>query len=172
MRQYLADTAEAIGRVEVGELDNAVRILQEVRDNGNVVWIVGNGGSAATAEHFANDLVKMAGVRAIAVHSLTPTLLAYGNDEGWETACLSILNVMKKPGDALVAISCSGKSPNVVLAAMKFHHNRLIVLTGNKYDSQLASMDAGAKIFVTDEDIRIQEDAHLAACHAIAGALR
>jgi D-sedoheptulose 7-phosphate isomerase len=171
MKEYLARVAEAVLHLDVGELDNAVKILEEVRASGNMVWIVGNGGSAATAEHFANDLTKMAHVRALAVHAMTPTVLAYGNDEGWETSYLSILNVMRKPGDALVAISCSGKSPNVIFPAMKFHHDRLIVLTGNDFESQLAGMDADAKIFVIDEDIRVQEDAHLAVCHAIAGAL-
>ncbi len=172
MKDYLARVAEAVLRVDVGELENAVEILKKVRESGNMVWLVGNGGSAATAEHFANDLVKMAHVRAIAVHSLIPTVLAYGNDEGWSTAYLSILNVMRRAGDALVAISCSGKSPNVVFPAMKFHHDCLIILTGNNFESQLAGMDADSKIFVIDEDIRVQEDVHLAVCHAIVGELR
>ena len=172
MKAYLAKVAEATLHVDIGELENAVQMIQKVRENGNMVWVVGNGGSAATAEHFANDLLKMAGVRAVAINSLLPSLLAYGNDNGWDRMYADLLGALKKDGDLLVAISCSGNSPNVVEAAKLFHHNCLIVLTGNKYDSDLAYMDANAKIFAKNPDIRAQEDVHLSVCHAIAGALR
>jgi len=172
IKDYLASSAQAIERVDAGEIDNAVRILQEVRDSGNTVWTLGNGGSAATAEHLANDLLKMAGVRAISITSLVAQFTAYGNDNGWERMYADPLAALHRDGDALVAISCSGNSQNVVNAARLFHHTRLIILTGDRYDSALAVMDADAKVFVPDGDIKVQEDAHLAACHAIAGALR
>lgn len=169
---YLARSAEAIRLLDVGEIANAITILREVKDCGGTVWVVGNGGSAATAEHFAGDLVKVGGVRSVAVPSLSPAVIAYGNDEGWEKMYAAPLEKMKKNYDALVAISCSGDSPNVVCAARLFHHNMLIILTGSRYDSLLAGMDADSKIFVRDPDIRVQEDAHLAICHSIAGELR
>lgn len=169
---YLSDSAEAIARLEVGEIDNAILMIKRARDNDHTVWMVGNGGSAATAEHFAGDLVKVGNVKAIAVNSLLPHILAYGNDNGWERMYADLLGALMRDGDVLVAISCSGKSANVLNAAALFHHNRLIVMTGQTYDSPLAAMEADAKIFVLDGDIRIQEDAHLAACHVIAGALR
>jgi len=172
MQEYLIRVAEAVTRVDLGEIEGARNIFEEVRESGNMVWLVGNGGSAATAGHFANDLTKMAGVRAIAVHSMISTALAYGNDNGWERMYADLLVSFMKPGDALVAISCSGKSRNVLEAVKLFHHNRLIIMTGNKYDSPLAGVDADSKIFVVDSDIRVQEDAHLAICHAIAGSLR
>ena len=172
IREYLADTGQAIARVDVGELDNAISMIKKVRANGGMVWVVGNGGSASTAEHFANDLIKMGNVRAIAVNSLLPAVLAYGNDNGWDRMYADLLVELRKDGDLLVAISCSGNSANVVKAATLFHHNSLIVMTGCKYDSELAVMDADAKIFVPDDDIRIQEDVHMAVCHVIAGELK
>lgn len=173
IKEYLADTMEALARVDSGEVLNACEMIQKAKDSGSIVWVVGNGGSASTAEHFANDLVKIAGVRAIALPSLSPSILAYGNDNGWERMFADPLCVLKRgEGDILVAISCSGQSPNVLEAASLFHHTRLIVLTGNRTDSPLAGTDADAKIFVHDGDIRVQEDAHLAVCHAIAGEIR
>ena len=169
---YLARSAEAIRGVDIGEIANAILILQEVKDFGGTVWVVGNGGSAATAEHFAGDLVKVGGVRSIAVSSLSPAVLAYGNDCGWERMYASPLERLKKSIDALVAISCSGESPNVLEAARLFHHKLLIILTGHCVESRLAGMDSDSKIFVRDPDIRVQEDAHLAICHVIAGELR
>jgi D-sedoheptulose 7-phosphate isomerase len=166
---YLARSAEAIRSVDIGEIANAILILSEVKLNGGTVWVVGNGGSSSTAEHFAGDLVKVAGLRAVALPSLTPTVLAAGNDEGWNKMFASPILTFRKAYDVLVAISCSGESPNVIQAAEMFPHECLIVLTGNKFDSCLASLDADAKIFVRDPDIRVQEDAHLAVCHVIAG---
>lgn len=172
-KEYLARVAEASARMDIGEIENAVRIIQEVKNSGNIVWIVGNGGSASTAEHFANDLVKMAYVRAIALPSLMPSVLAFGNDQGWERMYRDLISILsRKEGDVLVAISCGGNSPNVLNAAAVFYHSRLIVLTGNNPDSSLAKINADAKIFVPDGDIRIQEDIHLSICHIIAGAVK
>jgi D-sedoheptulose 7-phosphate isomerase len=168
--EYLAKTAEALSRLDSGEIKNAVRMIQEVKKDGNIVWLVGNGGSAATAAHFAVDLQK-AGVRAIALPSMVPSITAYGNDDGWQKMFSGILEVTAKHGDALVAISCGGKSVNVIMAARHFGRDRLIILTGNDFESPLAAFDADCKLFVTDEDIRVQEDAHMAACHAISGAI-
>lgn len=172
MQEYLKKVSEAVSCVDIEELEMAVRVFKGAREGGNTVWIVGNGGSAATADHLANDLVKLGGVRSVSIPSLTTVLLAYGNDEGWDGMFENVLKSMGRNGDALVAISCSGSSKNVVAAAKLFHHNRLVVMTGNKYDSPLAEMDADAKIFVTSPDIRVQEDVHLAICHAMAGALK
>lgn len=169
---YLADTAEAMLRVDMGELDNAARMILEAKDGGNTVWVVGNGGSAATAEHLSNDLLKLGGVRAISVSAMFPTVLAFGNDCGWEKMYAEALKVLRRNGDVLVAISCGGRSPNVVEAAKLFHHDHLIVLTGNTFDSPMAQMEADAKVFVYDGDIRVQEDVHLAVCHWLAGAVK
>jgi D-sedoheptulose 7-phosphate isomerase len=172
MKDYLARVAKAVAGVDMEELEHAVRILTEVRDKGNMVWLVGNGGSAATAEHFAVDLTKMAGVRAIAINSLLPSFLAYGNDHGWDRMFSDLLLALKKEEDVLVAISCSGRSDNVIHCARLFRRQKLITMTGNIYNSPLAIMEAGAWICVPDEDIRVQEDAHMAVCHAVAGRLR
>lgn len=168
---YLASSAEAISRVDVGEIENAIRIIQDVKEKDGTVWVVGNGGSAATAEHFANDLVKVGGVRAIAIPSIAASVSAFGNDNGWERMYADLLMALRWREDVLVAISCSGESANVVHAAGLFDHRHLIILTGERANSKLAMMDADSKIFVKSPDIRIQEDAHLAVCHAIAGGL-
>ena len=139
-----------------------------------MVWVVGNGGSAATASHFANDLVKACGVRAIALSDQTPTVLAYGNDEGWEGMFSGALNVLagRQGGkDVLVAISTSGRSPNVVRAAEGFGPGYLIVLTGPERDSNVLGASEGVVIRARHKNIRVQEDVHMAVCHAIVSML-
>jgi D-sedoheptulose 7-phosphate isomerase len=167
---HFTELTASLLTVERSEIGRAVELLRESRERKANVWIVGNGGSAATASHFANDLVKMAGVRAFAVPDMTPLVTAYGNDEGWERMFQNPIDRFLEPDDCVVAISCSGKSPNVIKAANGIPN--LIVLTGNGRDGNiLAALQCKALLLVKSDDITIVEDCHLAICHAIAKAL-
>jgi D-sedoheptulose 7-phosphate isomerase len=165
--EHFTELSAALFSIDREEVHKAVTLLKTAQERGNFVWIVGNGGSAATAEHFANDLVKMCRVRAIAIPAQTPTVTAYGNDDGWGDMFLHALDVFQSPDDVLVAISCSGRSENVVRTAKGIQN--LIVMTGGEYqDNELARLPAAACIGVSHEDITIVEDIHLAICHCIA----
>jgi len=84
--------------------------------NANFVYIIGNGGSASTANHFANDLVKMCGVKAISLCSNEAIVMAYANDDGYENIFYKQLRVFFRTGDLLITISGSGTSKNIVEA--------------------------------------------------------
>ena len=167
--KYFKSLWIAIARYDAKHIDQAIAIIREARDNDKTVYIFGNGGSASTAEHFAGDLVKMAGIRAFALTTL-PILTAYANDEGYDASFLGVLGKVMRPGDVAVGISCSGQSKNVL------HALDLAPLVGKTI--MLTSEGSPSKgnwncvIRVPGDDIRIQEDIHLAVCHAIAGALR
>jgi D-sedoheptulose 7-phosphate isomerase len=171
IEKYLKQITASLLVQDVTEIVDAAEILRSAWENDASVWIVGNGGSASTAGHFANDLVKMAGVNAFSVSDMTSVMMAYGNDDGWENMFSHALESLMRFHDVLVAISCGGMSRNVIEAAKLFRPSRLIILTGNRSDTPLAQMEAGAKIHAMVEDIRIQEDIHLIACHLIAGIL-
>jgi len=79
------------------------------------VYLCGNGGSAANAMHIANDLVSV-GVRAHALTADVSTLTAIANDYGYEQVFARQLSVYAEPGDVLIALSGSGKSPNILKA--------------------------------------------------------
>lgn len=172
-RKHFEGVASALQKIDLVEVEDAIELLRMVKEKKGMVWIVGNGGSAATAEHFANDLLKMAGIRAIALTGMVPTITAYGNDDGWENMFKHPLLTLEKPIDVLVAISCSGNSPNVVDVA-EWWADDLIVLTGNELiKNKLANMSENIPtIHAPHRDITVQEDVHLAVCHAIAKALR
>lgn len=78
--------------------------------------MIGNGGSAATANHFANDLVKMCGVRAISLCANVAVLTAFANDCGYENIFLNQLKVFLTKDDLLITISGSGTSKNIIKA--------------------------------------------------------
>lgn len=165
----LAELSAALLSVDRTEVQNAIETLRKAREEKKNVWIIGNGGSAATASHFANDLTKIAEIKAFAIPDMTPVVTAYGNDNGWEYMFAHVLDVYYEPGDVIVAISCSGKSQNV-LEAVKMVPD-LIVLTGNNHDAPLAKHLTKAVLIANHADITIQEDIHLAICHTIAKGL-
>ncbi len=177
-RKHFEGVARALEKVDKVEVENAIGLLRKAKEDKGFVWVIGNGGSAATAEHFSNDLLKMAGIRAIALPGMVPTITAYGNDDGWENMFKNPLLGLHGPQDVLVVISCSGNSENVVEAA-HWWGERLIILTGDKpMESDIVLKSDTIKssecvlICAEDPDITVQEDVHLAVCHAIAKALR
>lgn len=171
LSSHFAELSAAMLSVDRDELKKAIEVLERAKTGRNNVWIVGNGGSAATASHFANDLGKMCGIKAISIPDMTPTVTAFGNDDGWDKMFQHAIDVFLEPEDVVVAISCSGKSLNVVMAAKSIKN--LIVLTGIEFrDNYLTRMNPKAVLFVMNDDITIQEDVHLAMCHAMAKALK
>jgi len=145
-----------------------IRLAAQILKRARMIWIVGNGGSAATASHFASDLTKAAGLLATSLPDQTPIITAYGNDTGWENMYASFLLEHMQEKDVLVAISCSGNSANILRAA-EAAIGKLVVLTGRGRGNALAGMDSAVCICVDHADIRVQEDIHLAICHMIAG---
>lgn len=85
----------------------------EIIRNARRVYIIGNGGSYANAQHIQNDLLS-AGIKAYTLDSAT--LTAFGNDHGYENVFSLWLEVVGEPGDTLIALSGSGKSPNILNA--------------------------------------------------------
>lgn len=170
---YRTDVETALRGVPVQFFNEAVEILRECQKRDSMVFVLGNGGSAATASHFSNDLLKMCKLRAVSIPDMTPMVTAYGNDLEWENMFSLPLSVLLRPSDVVIGISCSGKSRNVIFAmetaqALKA---KTIVLTGDNRQTPLTALGLDLVINVPFRDIRVQEDCHMVICHAIAGAL-
>jgi len=121
-RDYLAGFQELLGGLDLDAVARAVDLLRRARDSGATIYIAGNGGSAATATHLANDLgkaTKRSGCTPMRVLSLSDNvswLTALANDEGYERVFTGQLENFAKPGDLLIVISASGNSPNLIEA--------------------------------------------------------
>lgn len=119
---YLADLTTELDRLDVDALMRIVARLRAARDAGAMVFTAGNGGSAATASHWVNDLGKAtrrSGRRPFRVIGLADNVSwfsALANDEGYERVFAGQLENLARPGDVLVVISASGNSPNLVRA--------------------------------------------------------
>ena len=108
---YFAELQQTLAKLDPAPL------LPFVKACTGTLWIAGNGGSASTAQHWACDLSKAAGRRVQALGSNSALLTAWANDEGYESALAEELRrCASNQGDALIGISCSGKSFNVLAA--------------------------------------------------------
>ena len=119
---YLEELKAVLDRFPVEDIERVVDVLLDARRTAATVFILGNGGSAATASHFACDLGKSAispGVprfRVVALTDNVPLLTAWGNDTDYVNVFSEQLRNLVRPGDVVIAISGSGNSPNVLKA--------------------------------------------------------
>src|SRR2546430_11018597 len=122
INQYLSELEQMVRAFSLPDLQNVLQLLEEVYHSDHRIFTMGNGGSAATASHFALDLAKntiMPGAPRLKAISLTdhvPLITAWSNDTAYEHIFAEQLANMIEPGDVVVGISASGNSPNVINA--------------------------------------------------------
>jgi D-sedoheptulose 7-phosphate isomerase len=120
--RYLERLAVLMTAIDLAALERITSSLRTARDAGATVFIAGNGGSAATATHWVNDLNKAASrsgrrpFRAISLTDNTSWLTALANDEAFDRVFAGQLENLAQPGDLLMLISASGRSPNLIRA--------------------------------------------------------
>lgn len=163
---YFTDLAATLARLDAAQLE-ALRAF--VLDCTGTLWICGNGGSMATAQHWACDLSKAAGVRAQALGSNPAVLTAWANDNDYAGALGAELSRLARPGDRLICISCSGTSSNIywVMREAKARGVPVALLTSMLYEGGDAPILA-----VPATHYGIIEDCHLAIGHWLTEQLR
>ncbi|MFA5036111.1 MAG: SIS domain-containing protein [Candidatus Izemoplasmatales bacterium] len=107
---------------------NIVERIRDARDNHGQVFVCGNGGSSANAEHFTNDLFSK-GVKAICLNSNTSIVTMIANDFGYKYVFSKQLELYYNPADLVVLISCSGTSKNI-LQVLKKDYNFIKIFGG------------------------------------------
>jgi D-sedoheptulose 7-phosphate isomerase len=170
---YLARLKFAVDKIPVDRVEAIGDTLYTAYRHDKSVFVIGNGGSAATASHMACDLGK----NTIAVHrrrfrilSLTDNVAlmsALGNDLGYEHIFSEQLTNLIRPGDVLITISASGNSPNI-LRAMEYARSRAatnVALLG--FDGGRAAEIADTHVLVPVPDYGIVEDIHLVIDHIL-----
>ncbi len=118
---YFDYLKKILDKISLIEIRYFVETIIEARKNDSTIFFIGNGGSAATASHFANDLAfgtreYNKPFRVVSLTDNVPVMTALGNDEGYEEIFKKQLQIYGKEDDILVAISASGNSPNLVRA--------------------------------------------------------
>ncbi|WP_270886160.1 HAD-IIIA family hydrolase [Pedococcus sp. 5OH_020] len=175
---YAGELSRAMATLDSPQLDAAARLLNAAYDRGATVFSCGNGGSASIANHFQCDHVK--GVRGgtgllTHVQSLSANveiLSAIANDNGYDGVFDFQLESLARPGDVLVAVSSSGRSPNIVRALEWCAKNGLesVALTG--FTGGRARELATVSVHVDSFNYGVIEDAHQACMHLLAQYVR
>jgi len=147
----LADDDALIGRLAAA-IEKCVRSLS----GGGTIFFCGNGGSAADSQHLAGELVSRflydrPALRSVALNADTAILTAVGNDYGYESSLSRSLAALGRPGDVLVALSISGRSPNV-LAALRSAADSGIHTIG------LTGRDGGEMPALCEIELRVPSD--------------
>lgn len=114
--QYLLETSKIVETIPREEIEKAVNILKEVKENGGRLFILGVGGSAANASHAVNDFRKIGGIETYAPTDNVSELTARTNDEGWETTFTEWLKISKiNEKDVIMVFSVGGGSETTSL---------------------------------------------------------
>lgn len=167
-RQALDD---ALATIDETALIEAALVISETK---GTIWVGGNGGSASIANHLCCDVSKgtyLSRSRPITTQSLSSNIeliTALANDWGYETTLEYQLKFAAKPGDALILISSSGRSPNILRALnyAKYLQIPVIGLTG--FTGDRLKEDATVSIHVTSDNYGVIEDCHQTVMHMLA----
>lgn len=174
LKGYLTQIIQTLHELPQQPLDRIAARLWAAYERDATIFVCGNGGSAATASHFACDLSKWTisprarRVRAIALTDNIPLLTAWSNDQGYADVFVEQLRALYRPGDVVFAISGSGKSPNVLRAVQWANAEGGETIGISGFDGgQLARM-AAVSLRVDNYSMPQVEDIHSTLCHALA----
>jgi D-sedoheptulose 7-phosphate isomerase len=178
IQHHIGQVRAALAEIPSEAVQQVVEAILLAHDTGRHIFTLGNGGSASTATHFAADLSKstvVGGRSRLRVTSLSDNvalMTAWANDTSYERVFAEPLINLLDTGDVVIAISASGKSPNV-LEAIKAASDLGAVTVG------LIGFDGGPlkdmvdlAVKVNSHDYGVVEDCHLVLEHAITSSIR
>ncbi len=162
---------EVYQRLNLGDVNTVMNVLENARISGKRVFVCGNGGSAATASHFCCDFNKGVSEQQKVKFDFeclsdnVPTMMAVANDIGYDEVFRFPLRNKMKSGDVLIGISGSGNSQNIVNAFSyaKEIGGTVIALVGYR-GGKMKEM-ADYSIHVDIDDMQISEDLHMVLDH-------
>ena len=175
--RYLADTQSAVESLSVAEIQAVIDELQQAYVQGRQVLIVGNGGSSATASHFAGDLAKTIlgrpakrtarRFRAISLAADMPIITAWANDESFDDVFAEQIAGLGQPDDLLIAITGSGNSPNIVAAVETAKRLGMRTVAFLGFDGGRTKDLVDAHVLVRSNHYGHVEDLHMVLVHLI-----
>jgi len=178
VRKYFETLTDAFTKAEVTDADDRSLSLDQgfewvrraahaAHDAGNKLMFIGNGGSAGISSHLAIDFAKNGGLRSQAFNDPS-ALTCLGNDLGYENIFAKQLELHARSGDLLIAISSSGRSPNILAAAEMARTRDCAIVTFSGFTPENELRRTGnVNFYVNSKEYGFVEVAHLALCHAI-----
>jgi D-sedoheptulose 7-phosphate isomerase len=168
---YLTSVLKTIDTREIGQF---IETLLDARERGATIFFIGNGGSTATASHFANDIAIGTNsyekpFRAVSLTDNNAIITAVGNDFGFEEIFVRQLQVLGRAGDVVVAISASGNSPNLIRTFdyAKSIGIKTVAITAFDGGKMKQMADEGVHVPTAPKEYGPAEDAHMVLDHLV-----
>ncbi len=180
-KDYIHGLKGVLDRLPLKPLEEIIRAIEEAQKERRQVFVIGNGGSAATASHMMNDLCKgtlghkgdasWPRLRVIALTDNVSLMTAWANDTDYDRVFSEPLKNLAQRGDLLVAISASGNSPNIITAVEAAKHLGVKVIGLAGFGGGKLSKMADVSFVVASDEYGPVEDAHMILDHIITGYL-
>ena len=176
--EYISDLKALLEKMPVEDIHRVVSLLEKTRESKGHVFIFGNGGSAATASHFACDLSKgtiSEGKQRIKVFALTDNvhlLTAWANDSSYDMVFSEQMKNYIEPGDVVIAISGSGNSPNVLNGIDVAKRKDATTIGFIGFDGGKLKDVVDIAVIAPIHDMEKAEDIHLLFEHIVTACLR
>jgi len=171
---YLEYLVSVLKNIDVREIGQFVQTILDARERGATIYFIGNGGSAATASHFANDIAIGTNsyekpFRAVSLTDNQAIITAVGNDFGYEDIFVRQLQVLGRKGDVVVGISASGNSPNLIKAFeyAKSAGIKTVAITAFDGGKMKSMADEGVHVPTAPKEYGPAEDAHMVLDHLV-----
>jgi D-sedoheptulose 7-phosphate isomerase len=180
IRNYFKKISEIVGLIDDAAVSTLVSHLETAYHQQNMVFVIGNGGSAANASHFAQDLAKGVFVnqpmgprlKALSLTDNTPFITAVANDDGYEKIFDTQLDIFGTEGDYLIAISGSGNSHNILQAVKKAKAKKIFVIGITGFDGGELKKAADFIVHTPIHEMCSVESIHSVILHAVILSLR
>ena len=175
---YLEDLKKNISLININEIYSVIKIIEKARDKKNMIFTMGNGGSASTASHFVNGLSQGATVegkmrfKTIALTDNIPNMLAYANDIGYDYIFVEQLKNLLEKDDIVIGISGSGNSNNVIKGIKYAKTNEAITIGLTGFDGGELKKIVDYSIHIPCNLMEMVEDIHLSITHLISSYFR
>jgi D-sedoheptulose 7-phosphate isomerase len=173
INQYFDKLRHVISSIDISQVNNLMNLLFDALESGKQIFIMGNGGSAATASHFAGDFNKGLSwnkerrFKFICLNDNIPTVMAYANDVSYEAIFVEPLKNFFQIGDLIIGISGSGNSKNVLNAIEWGNKNGGITIGLSGYNGGKLKEVAMHSVHINIDDMQITEDLHMVLDHCI-----
>ena len=177
-KSYIDYLSSVLSNISLTDIEKFVEVLLEARERESSIFFIGNGGSAATASHFANDIAigtrtYKKPFRAISLCDNQAVITAIANDDGYEKIFSQQLQVLLKKQDVVVAISASGNSPNLLDAIDTAKKMNTITVGISAFDGGKMKEMVDVSLHVPTEkgEYGPAEDAHMVLDHLVSNYL-
>lgn len=170
---YFEREKRVLDAIDKASLSEVMNILEQARLDGRQIFIMGNGGSAATASHYCCDFNKGISIykdkryRMLCLNDNVATMMAYANDMSYADVFVGPLQNFYQEGDVVLGISGSGNSENVVRAIQWAKEHGAITIAFTGYDGGKLKQIADYGVHVPVNDMQITEDLHMVMDHCM-----